>query len=168
MILSILLIVATPYVYSQLLTTVCVRVRVGECLQYVCVCIETVWSKETPPPGGVWTPPPGGFPIYYVPSSRTVCKRTPLEGFLSMKLFRAVCVRVRVSKCSLYACVCIETVVDNCLCTCERVFAVCMYMYTYFHIYRWKKFWAPFFESICECVCERECVCVCVCVNTYM
>jgi len=26
-------------------------------------------------------PPPGGFPIYYVPSSRTVCKRTPLEGF---------------------------------------------------------------------------------------
>jgi len=27
--------------------------------------------------------PPGGFPIYYVPSSRTVCKRNPLEGFLS-------------------------------------------------------------------------------------
>ena len=27
-------------------------------------------------------PPLGGFPIYYVPSSRTVCKRTPLEGFL--------------------------------------------------------------------------------------
>ena len=27
-------------------------------------------------------PPPGGFPIYYVPSSRTVCKRTPLEGFV--------------------------------------------------------------------------------------
>ena len=24
-------------------------------------------------------PPPGGFPIYYVPSLRTVCKRTPLE-----------------------------------------------------------------------------------------
>jgi len=24
-------------------------------------------------------PPPGGFPIYYVPLSRTVCKRTPLE-----------------------------------------------------------------------------------------
>jgi len=24
-------------------------------------------------------PPPGGFPIYYVPSSRTVCKRTPLS-----------------------------------------------------------------------------------------
>jgi len=24
-------------------------------------------------------PPPRGFPIYYVPSSRTVCKRTPLE-----------------------------------------------------------------------------------------
>jgi hypothetical protein len=27
-------------------------------------------------------PPPGGFPIYYVPSSRTMCKRTPLEGFV--------------------------------------------------------------------------------------
>jgi len=27
-------------------------------------------------------PPPGGVPIYYVPSSRTVCKRTPLEGFV--------------------------------------------------------------------------------------
>jgi len=26
--------------------------------------------------------PPGGCPIYYVPSSRTVCKRTPLEGFV--------------------------------------------------------------------------------------
>jgi len=25
------------------------------------------------------TPPPGGFPIYYVPSSRTVSKRAPLE-----------------------------------------------------------------------------------------
>ena len=24
-------------------------------------------------------PPPGGFPIYYVPSSRTVSRRTPLE-----------------------------------------------------------------------------------------
>jgi len=27
-------------------------------------------------------PPPGGVPIYYVPSSRTVSKRTPLEEFL--------------------------------------------------------------------------------------
>ena len=40
-----------------------------------CMCSVTHcyarWSKETPPPGG--------FPIYYVPSSRTVCKRTPLE-----------------------------------------------------------------------------------------
>ena len=27
-------------------------------------------------------PPPGGFPIYYVPSSRTVSKRTPLEEFV--------------------------------------------------------------------------------------
>jgi len=25
-------------------------------------------------------PPPGGFPIYYVPSSRSVTKRTPLEA----------------------------------------------------------------------------------------
>ena len=31
-----------------------------------------LWSKETPPPGG--------FPIYYVPSSRIVCKGTPLEA----------------------------------------------------------------------------------------
>ena len=28
-------------------------------------------------------PPPGGVPIYYVPSSRTVNKRTPLEEFVS-------------------------------------------------------------------------------------
>jgi len=27
-------------------------------------------------------PPPGAFHIYYVPSSRSVCKRTPLEGFV--------------------------------------------------------------------------------------
>jgi len=27
-------------------------------------------------------PPPGVFPIYYVPSSRTVSKRTPLEEFV--------------------------------------------------------------------------------------
>jgi len=27
-------------------------------------------------------PPPGGVPIDYVPSSKTVCKRTPLEGFV--------------------------------------------------------------------------------------
>jgi len=26
--------------------------------------------------------PPGGFPIYHVPSSRTVCTRTPLEGIV--------------------------------------------------------------------------------------
>jgi len=26
--------------------------------------------------------PPGGFPIYYVPSSRTVSKRTPIEEFV--------------------------------------------------------------------------------------
>jgi len=28
-------------------------------------------------------PSPGGFPMYYVPSSRTVCNRTPLEGFVT-------------------------------------------------------------------------------------
>jgi len=33
------------------------------------------WSKETK------VPPPGGFPIYYVPESRTRIKRTPLEEF---------------------------------------------------------------------------------------
>jgi len=26
--------------------------------------------------------PPVGFPVYYVASSRNVCKRTPLEGFV--------------------------------------------------------------------------------------
>ena len=36
--------------------------------------VETLRSKETPPPGG--------FPIYYVPSLRTVCKRTPPERFV--------------------------------------------------------------------------------------
>jgi len=32
-------------------------------------------DRKKPPPGGV-------FPIYYIPSSRTVCKRTPLVGFV--------------------------------------------------------------------------------------
>ena len=27
-------------------------------------------------------PPPAGFPIYYIPSSRTVSKMTPLEEFV--------------------------------------------------------------------------------------
>jgi len=27
-------------------------------------------------------PPPGGFPIYYLPSSKTLCKRAPPEDFL--------------------------------------------------------------------------------------
>jgi len=27
-------------------------------------------------------PPPGGVPLYYVPSSRTVSKRTPIEEFV--------------------------------------------------------------------------------------
>jgi len=33
------------------------------------------------------TSPPGGFPIYYVPSSRTQRKRTPLEEFVRGVLF---------------------------------------------------------------------------------
>jgi len=48
------------------------------CVNYIYICmnvydthIGVYWSKEPPPPGGVF--------IYYVPSSRTVCKRTPLE-----------------------------------------------------------------------------------------
>ena len=36
--------------------------------------------EGNPPPRK--PPPPGGFSIYYVPSSRIVCKRTPLEGFV--------------------------------------------------------------------------------------
>jgi len=31
-------------------------------------------------------PPPGGFAIFYVPSSRTVCKRTPLEEFVELSV----------------------------------------------------------------------------------
>ena len=31
---------------------------------------------------GKKTPPPGGFPIYYVPSSRTECTKTTLKGFV--------------------------------------------------------------------------------------
>jgi len=34
--------------------------------------VATQFDRKKPPP-------PGGFPIYYVPSSRTVCKRTPLK-----------------------------------------------------------------------------------------
>jgi len=36
--------------------------------------MATTWSKEPPPPGGIF--------VYYVPSSRTVSKRTPLEEFV--------------------------------------------------------------------------------------
>jgi len=57
---------------------------------------ESAWLKGTPAMdlGHMnvvlkWTyfdrkkpPPPGGFLIYYVPLSRTVCKRTPFEGFV--------------------------------------------------------------------------------------
>ena len=44
------------------------------CVMYQCGIHTQVDRKKSPPPGG--------FPIYYVPSSRTVCKRTPLEGFV--------------------------------------------------------------------------------------
>jgi len=39
----------------------------------ICACdvCERVDRKKAPPPGG--------FPIYYVPSSRTVCKTTSIE-----------------------------------------------------------------------------------------
>ena len=47
------------------------RVILSRCLAICAHDSCAHWSKETPPPGG--------FPIYYVPSSRTVCKRTPLE-----------------------------------------------------------------------------------------
>ena len=36
-----------------------------------------LWPKMSPQVDQKKPPPPGGFPIYYVPSSRTVCKRPP-------------------------------------------------------------------------------------------
>jgi len=43
--------------------------------QYACiVCGYTPCQVDRKKP-----PPPGGVSFYYVPSSRTVCKRTPLE-----------------------------------------------------------------------------------------
>ena len=42
--------------------------------EYTCRCIKIQLQVDRNKP-----PPPGGFPIYYVPSSRTVSKRTPLE-----------------------------------------------------------------------------------------
>jgi len=39
------------------------------------------FDRKNPPPLGGF---PVFFPIYYVPSSRTVCKRTPLEGFVQV------------------------------------------------------------------------------------
>jgi len=41
------------------------------CIKCVITHLSRNFDRKTPPP-------PGGFPIYYVPSSRTVCKRTPL------------------------------------------------------------------------------------------
>ena len=43
---------------------------------YMCVCVVVyiyIYIDQKKPP------PPEGFPIYYFPSSRTVCKRTLLE-----------------------------------------------------------------------------------------
>jgi len=48
----------------------------------VCACVFNhihshhvmAWHSDRKKP-----PPPGGFPIYYVPSSRNVCKRNPLK-----------------------------------------------------------------------------------------
>ena len=39
---------------------------------YIYIYMYTYIDRKNPPPLG-------GFPIYYVPSSRTVCTRTPLE-----------------------------------------------------------------------------------------
>ena len=37
-----------------------------------CIQIHAYFDRKNPPS-------PGGFPVYYVPSSRTASKRTPLE-----------------------------------------------------------------------------------------
>jgi len=58
---------------------ICVRVRVRACV-CVCVCVRVRVSEFVCVQVDRKKPhPPGGFPIYYVPSSRTVSKRTPLE-----------------------------------------------------------------------------------------
>jgi len=41
---------------------------------HTCTCMHTQLQVDRKKP-----PSPGGFPIYYFHSSRTVCKRTPLE-----------------------------------------------------------------------------------------
>ena len=57
----------------------CILIYVCICIcMYTCMYVNTLLcilkqvDRKNPPP-------PAGFPIYYVPSSRTVCKRTPLE-----------------------------------------------------------------------------------------
>jgi len=47
---------------------------------YVCVHVREYAYENGCPQFDRKNPPPlGGFPIYYVPSSRTVSKKTPLE-----------------------------------------------------------------------------------------
>jgi len=43
------------------------------CFSHIYICVSHIYVDRKKPL------PPGGFPIYYVPSSKTVCKRTPLE-----------------------------------------------------------------------------------------
>jgi len=62
-------------IYTQICVCVCVCVCVFVlALERLETSAHTSWSKETPPPGGV--------SYLLCSSSRTVCKRTPLEGFV--------------------------------------------------------------------------------------
>jgi len=58
------------YIYTQRSHAACICTHI--CMYMYIYIFSIYWSKEHPPPGG--------FPIYYVPSSRTVSKRNPLEA----------------------------------------------------------------------------------------
>jgi len=72
------------YVYVYGLRSMCICIvyclRSMLCLCGMCLCIvyclRSMWYMYVDPKK---PPPRGGFPIHYVSSSRTVCKRTPLE-----------------------------------------------------------------------------------------
>ena len=76
--------VSLPCIVVMCLPCVCLFfhcICVG-CVSLLCICVVCLSlpvlhiDRKNPPL-------PGGFPIYCVPSSRTVCKRTPLERFVS-------------------------------------------------------------------------------------
>jgi len=76
---------------SQSYTSFCYKAWVTKVDVHYFLASMSTLIERTPPPRGS----PGGFPICYVPSSRTVCKRTPskhlvqiLRGGVSFDQFR--------------------------------------------------------------------------------